>query len=579
MAETDRENDAIRENLSPQEEMRTWQKQLIRGMLRAMIVAGLLAAAAGTYDSLESGDLWTLPIYWGSYGIVVLLAFWRRAPYTLQVSALIGMLYFIGFADFIQDGSTGSARAFMLAVPFLAGLFLERRESILALLLSTLTMGGFGWAFLTGRIVIPGDTYSTDAGGWIAGTFVLFMLGTLMVVSLNYLVPRFAATLSQSRKLTLELEERQANLEVEVAERTAELERRSAQLETAAQIARDAAAIRGTEQLLNETVRLVSDRFGFYHAGIFLLDEAKEYAVLRAASSEGGQRMLAQGHRLKVGEIGIVGYVTGRGEPRIALDVGVDATYFDNPNLPETRSEIALPLRARDEIIGALDVQSRKPEAFSQKDVSILLILADQIAIAIANADLYQQAQESLQAEQRAYSELSRQAWLQILHDQADLGQRYDPYKILPADGRWRKEMRLAVQRSETVLGQDESLATLAIPLKIHDQVIGVLDARKPAGAGGWTSDEIELLETLTGQLEAALESARLYQQTQLRAVREKLTGQVGASLRQSLDVETVLKTAAQEVRQILELPEVIVRLVPSQGGSENHTMQKAIKP
>ena len=170
MAETDRENDAIRENLSPQEEMRTWQKQLIRGMLRAMIVAGLLAAAAGTYDSLESGDLWTLPIYWGSWGIVVLLAFWRRAPYALQVGALIGMLYFIGFADFIQDGSTGSARAFMLAVPFLAGLFLERRESILALLLSTLTMGGFGWAFLTGRIVIPGDTYSTDAGGWVAGT-------------------------------------------------------------------------------------------------------------------------------------------------------------------------------------------------------------------------------------------------------------------------------------------------------------------------------------------------------------------------------------------------------------------------
>ena len=289
--------------------------------------------------------------------------------------------------------------------------------------------------------------------------------------------------------------------------------------------------------------------------------------------------MLAQGHRFKVGEIGIVGHVTGRGKPRIALDVGGDASYFDNPNLPETRSEIALPLRARDEIIGALDVQSRKPEAFSQQDVSVLLILADQIAVAISNADLYQQAQESLQAEQRVYSELSRQAWLQILHEQADLGQRYDPYKILPADGRWRKEMRLAVQRSETVLSQDESLATLAIPLKIHDQVIGVLDARKPAGTGGWTSDEIELLETLTGQLETALERARLYQQTRFRAAREKLTGQVGASLRQSLDVGTVLKTAAQEVRQILELPEVIVRLVPSQDSSENQPMQKAIKP
>ncbi len=121
------------------------------------------------------------------------------------------------------------------------------------------------------------------------------------------------------------------------------LQRRAIQLQTAAEVSRDASAVRDLPELLNRIVTLIRDRFGFYHAGIFLLDDAQEYAVLQAASSEGGRRMLARGHRLTVGETGIVGYVTGTGEARIALDVGEDAAFFDNPDLPATRSEMALP--------------------------------------------------------------------------------------------------------------------------------------------------------------------------------------------------------------------------------------------
>jgi len=150
-------------------------------------------------------------------------------------------------------------------------------------------------------------------------------------------------------------------LEQQVAARTRDLERRAVQLEAAAEVARDAAAIRDVDQLLDETVRLISERFGFYHAGVFLVDDTREYAILRAASSEGGRRMLERGHKLAVGKVGMVGYVTGTGEPRIALDVGQDAVHFVNPDLPETRSEMTLPLRVRGEVIGALDVQERPP--------------------------------------------------------------------------------------------------------------------------------------------------------------------------------------------------------------------------
>jgi len=177
--------------------------------------------------------------------------------------------------------------------------------------------------------------------------------------------------------MVAQLEDLVGSLEQRVAERTHDLERRAVQMDAAAQVAREAAAIRDVGQLLDATSRLISDRFGFYHAGIFLLDEVREYAVLRAASSIGGRRMLARRHKLKVGEVGIVGHAAGRGEPRIALDVGEDAVFFDNPDLPRTRSEMALPLKVRGQVIGVLDVQSTEEAAFSEDDVAILQTMAD----------------------------------------------------------------------------------------------------------------------------------------------------------------------------------------------------------
>jgi GAF domain-containing protein/HAMP domain-containing protein len=361
--------------------------------------------------------------------------------------------------------------------------------------------------------------------------------------------------------MTAQLRELITGLGQRVAERTADLERRSIQLEAAAQVAGEAASVLDPQELLSRVVTLVNERFGFYHAGIFLVDDAGEYAVLRAASSEGGQHMLARGHRLRIGHEGIVGYVTGQGEPRIALDVGADAVFFNNPDLPDTRSEIALPLRARGEIIGALDVQSEEPGAFSKEDVAVLQTLADQVAMTISNARLFQQAQEGLEAMRRAYGEISREMWSQMLRPRLYKGQRYDPRGILSVDGQWREEMKLAVRKEETILGQDSSSLTLTTPIKVRNQIIGVLDAHKPTSAGEWTPEQVALMETLTDQLGLALESARLYQDTQRRAARERLTGQIAGRMREILDVDSVLKTAVREIGEELQLHDLSIQL------------------
>ena len=156
---------------------------------------------------------------------------------------------------------------------------------------------------------------------------------------------------------------------------------------------------------------MISQVFNFYHVGIFLLDDEMRFAILRASNSEGGQKMLEQGHQLEVGRTGIVGYVASTGEARIAADVGVDSVHFNNPNLPDTRSEMALPLRMGSDIIGVLDVQSTQPEAFSLSDVNILSVLSDQVSIAIENTRLLEETNTALAETEHAYRQLTLQTW------------------------------------------------------------------------------------------------------------------------------------------------------------------------
>jgi GAF domain-containing protein len=386
---------------------------------------------------------------------------------------------------------------------------------------------------------------------------------------------------------TQQLRNLQASLEELVARQTADLLRRNTQLETAAQVAREAASIHDQDQLLAETVRLISDRFGFYHAGIFLLDRAGEYAVLAAASSEGGQRMLAKGHRLQRGA-GIVGYVAALGEPRIALDVGVDEVFFDNPDLPGTRSEMALPLRVRDEIIGVLDVQSSEPAAFSDEDVAVLMAMADQLAVAVSNAQLFQQAQDSLEAQRRAYGAASREAWAGLLRAETDLSVVRDERGISAVDAPWQPHMETAL-RAGRIIPSFDGASSLAIPLKIRGQVLGVIEAQKPEDTGHWAREEVEILETLVERLGVTLESARLFQETQRRAARDRLLGEVTARVRETLDMDSVLQTAVREIGLALNLAEVEVRMgeimtsrqtaAPASTGGNGHEENEGVRP
>ncbi|UCC65173.1 MAG: GAF domain-containing protein, partial [Anaerolineae bacterium] len=337
------------------------------------------------------------------------------------------------------------------------------------------------------------------------------------------------------KALRAEIERSEHESERRVEERTAGLQRltrdlevavkqsyrRTLRLETAAHIAQAVNSVLDPDELLGQVVGLIADRFGFYHVGIFLLDDTSQYAILRAANSEGGQQMLARGHRLRVGEQGIVGYVADVGRPRIALDVGIDAVYFDNPDLPLTRSEMALPLVARGQVLGALDVQSVEPQAFDHEDVVALQTLADQIAVALDNARLFEQTQAALREVESTQARYAGQVWRAAATVQESRAFEYTRSGVLLPDDQLLQEADRVIGSGDANVtsddGDNQMPSSLIVPLELHGQTIGVLGFREAGPGRVWTEDEVALANAAAYEIAQVLESAHLFEEAKKR--------------------------------------------------------------
>jgi GAF domain-containing protein/HAMP domain-containing protein len=367
-------------------------------------------------------------------------------------------------------------------------------------------------------------------------------------------------TLASSFNLmTAQLRQTLASLENRVEERTAELqqvsnqmEKRADQLQSVAQVAHAISAYKDPDQLLNQITYLISERFGFYHVGVFLLDKAGEYAVLQAANSEGGRRMLEHGHRLKVGETSMVGHVSKQGKARLALDVGKDAVYFDNPDLPLTRSEISLPLHSGETVIGVLDVQSEQASAFGDEDIALLSTLADQVSIAIENARLFNDVNQTVNELQSLQRHYMQQEWQRLTAEQLQTGYQYSFGKMSPL----LKEQTSPPPESEPTGGTG-----LKIPISLRGQDIGSFNLEEIDHTRQWSDEEIALVKTIADQVGLALENARLLEVTQRRAARDRMVADITNKMRRAVDMDTLIQTAVREITKAINVPEAFVQL------------------
>lgn len=356
------------------------------------------------------------------------------------------------------------------------------------------------------------------------------------------------------------------NLEKRVQERTQMLARqnesltyRSRQLQTVADVARNVVSNTDLESLLTSVTNLISDRFNYYHVGIFLIDDAGEYANLRASNSIGGQRMLSRQHKLRVGQVGIVGYVTGAGQPRIATDVGKDAVFFNNPDLPETKSEMALPLKIENQIIGALDIQSIESNAFSEEDVALFTTLADQVSVAINNNQLLADTAQALEEAQTLHRQYLNQEWTKQAQQESSNNYKYTPQGLIPFEEKL-PEIDMVFNSGRPITksyatsdrgGKPHSV--LAVPINLRGETIGVIHLQANEGNDfTWSENELLTVQTVADQVAQTLESARLFEQTIRRADRERRVLEITGKIRSTNDPQEMLQITLDELKRHL---------------------------
>ncbi|MCS6909295.1 MAG: GAF domain-containing protein [Anaerolineales bacterium] len=332
----------------------------------------------------------------------------------------------------------------------------------------------------------------------------------------------------------------QLQVALEEAERL--VAERTAQLQATADISRATAGIRDLDELLSLAVEMIQGRFGFYHASIFLLDEAGEYAVLRESTGEVGAQLKARGHRLAVGSRSLVGWVTQNRRLRVARDVTDDPFHYKNPLLPETRSECCLPLLVGDRLLGALDVQSREPDDFNENDLKALQVLADQLSIAIENAKLFERTQATLAEVQALYQRTLNTSWRNTMIEQ-NLLRRTLIYDLEP--------------------GGAESDNPILVPLRLRDQLIGVIELHGRPEEQPLSAQEQAMLETIAAQIASALENAALLQESQARSRRDQLITAISDEMRSTLNPAFIVQSGIRQLGRALGATEVTIRLHP----------------
>jgi GAF domain-containing protein/HAMP domain-containing protein len=348
--------------------------------------------------------------------------------------------------------------------------------------------------------------------------------------------------------MTTQLRELINSLEQRVSGRTQDLELQTLRIRTSAEVARDIASAPNLDELLTRSGQLIVDRFKFYHAGIFLLDDKKEFAVLRASPTEAGKQLIANNHRLRVGEQGIVGRVAATGEARIALDTGADAVYFNNPLLPATRSEMALPLKSAEGVLGVLDVQSDQPQAFTQEDIEIIQVMADQLTIAIERTRLLKQVEDQLKEIKQAYREYTRQSWKSFAQTKKrSAGYKFDGARLYPIDHATDNIQETLEADSKNLPGtKSDAPKSQAFPIRLRGQVIGFVNVR-PRGDSA-SGETIAIIEQIADRLASTLENARLTEETRQRAQREHAIAEISNKISTFSDIDSIMRSAVEEL-------------------------------
>jgi GAF domain-containing protein len=528
-----------------------WREQFIVTILRIACMLGVILIATSFPTATTTDRVLFFSLYFALL-IVTLL----RVNYSIRAFALLFMVFVIGVNSILAWGPWLDGSLFFMALIVLSALLFDQRVDIIALITSILTFALIAVLQQSGiyQFRAPNTPVTTPID-WITYTINFSVISVILIVAINQLKGEFAHVTQDMQNTFEMLTTERSQLENRVRERTDELETRAIQLRSSATISKTIAEIQDISELMETATRLTSDQFGCYYVGLYLLDERKKTAFLQAASSITGEQLVGQGFRVEPDRLNLFNLVIEHNRPYITSDVG-GAYFVRDVNFPLTRSRIMLPLTVRNDVIGMLDMHSDQSQSFNTQDAEILQTLADLVAISIDNVRLINETKNLVRQLETNTSVQIRETWTKFTS-------RHKPaYQYTPAG-----------VRPLFASNKQDNLDGLRIPLMLHGQSIGNILLKRKGDATTWSERERILVEKVANQVALALENSRLVDETQKNALRDQVIASISARVRETLDVESVLRTATTELRRVFDLKEAEISIGAPQ--TENSSVKK----
>jgi len=480
----------------------------------------------------------------------------RRTSLLLRSIYLLALLYGAGFLSIINVGITGSSLLFLLTFSVFSGLLLGQRGGLIGLGVSILTLIGFESAIVFGILSPHISLEIADLSNpflWANFGVHYLALAGLLMTGFSIIQSGLLINIKERETLYMETQEKHHQLERDFEYRSIDLNRRLAQIKVVSEINHTISTNHYNSDSLQSFADLIAQSLDLYYVGIFMIDPSRQFAVLNAGSGTAGRKMMANGHRLAIGGLSMIGGCVASQQARIALNVNLESNRYINPYLPETQSELALPIMSPTSILGAMSIQSVFSEAFDQTDISILQSIADAIGVAIDNANLIEKSRKDIQEISRLNRSFIQSTWKEQLAIHGKLQYHYKNTSILPNT----KSLNPMLQR----------------PILLRGQTIGALSI---SGLNSSSQEDLEFIDTILSQMSLSLENVRLLEETQRQAAHQEKVNSFSAKLAKAPRIEDILQIAIRELGQISSVEEVFIQLSqPSDSNTESSMVER----
>ncbi len=539
----------ISNQIDPNDQLKIWQERILHSLFLVCGGFGLIFALIFMSRAIAKNE-WSLVS--GFLGLFVICsAFFLLRRISYWVRSIIALVVIFAFSNFVffENGWTGISLILLLVFSFLCTTLLYQRPTRIGFFISITTL--LFWTTLRLTNITPGAGLSSTINSLAIDLLIVLLAGFTVNLAISSIKNRYLAIYRQMQIMLVE----EKSIKEQFEEQKNTLVRRVSQLRTAAEINRNISTIQEPHVLIRQVADALKDRFDLYYVGVFIVDPQKEFAVLQYGTGEAGRKMVANRHRLAVGGYSMIGWTTQTRKPRIALDTGAEAVRFDNPLLPETKSELALPLATQKNLYGALTIQSDRSNAFDENDILVLQSIADSLAIALENDNSFQVTQKALEDIRVLNKAYVQQAWGEALGAYGDLKYSYENPEV----------------QSDQAENQ-----MLKVPLYLRDEAIGEIELE--VSGGEISQSQMDFLQAISAQTTTALENARLLDETQRAAAKEQKLNDLSSQFSRALTIEEILKTAVIEFGKLPSVSEASISLIPPEDISIKPTLDKSTR-